>query len=199
MTNALTADLLLEAYRHGIFPMAESRESDTIHWFRPEMRGIIPLDRFNLPRSLRKFLRTQPFEYRIDTAFAQIVEACGEPTQERRESWINSTLIHLYNELFHRGHAHSVECWQEGRLVGGLYGVHIGGAFFGESMFSRTSNASKAALVELVRILRQNGFVLLDTQYVNDHLRQFGIEEVPANQYENLLSNAIDKPCLFCR
>ncbi len=183
----LTADLLLAAYANGYFPMAESRDDPEISWFYPELRGIIPLENFHMPTSLAKFMRKQPFTLTTDKAFADVIAACAE----RDETWINDTIIELYCELHAKGFAHSVECWQEEKLVGGLYGVAIGGAFFGESMFSRAENASKVALAHLVDLLNNAGYKLLDTQYVNDHLKQFGVIEIAREDYLGLLEEAL--------
>lgn len=173
--------------------MAPSKESDQLDWYRPRMRGILPLDRFNVPRSLKKFLAAGPFEIRINTAFEEVMRGCAD----RNNTWINARIIALYTELHRRGHAHSVECWRDGQLAGGLYGVQLGGAFFGESMFSRADNASKAALVALVERLNARGFLLLDAQYSNDHLKQFGVKNIPADKYDLRLKEAIAKPCTF--
>jgi len=173
--------------------MAPDKTSQELHWFRPEMRGILPLDKFRVPRSLKKFMRRHTFDLSFNQDFAGTIRACAE----REETWINPEIIELYTQLHHMGHAHSVECRQDGVLVGGLYGVQLGGAFFGESMFSRTRNASKTALVTLVEHLNANGFMLLDAQYSNDHLQQFGVVEMPAATYERKLEEAIRKPCKF--
>lgn len=193
----ITADLLLRAYAAGIFPMAESAGSDELHWYDPTMRGILPLDRFHVPRSLRKTVRRGPFEVRADTAFRQVVEACGAPAPERESTWINGRIVDLYTELFRRGFAHSVECWREGRLVGGLYGVSLGGAFFGESMFSRETDASKVALVHLVARLVAGGYELLDTQFVTEHLTRFGAVEIPRREYRARLARAVQRTVRF--
>lgn len=188
----LTPDLLLSAYAQGYFPMADSADAAELHWFSPVRRGVLPLDDgFHVPRSLRKFMRSQPFELRVSTAFEAVIRGCAAMRDERQETWINDEIIRLYCELAARGHAHSVECWQQGRLAGGLYGVTLGGAFFGESMFSLMPGASKVALVHLVERLRAAGYTLLDTQYVNDHLRQFGVQEVPRKRYLALLAEAL--------
>ncbi len=187
----LTPDLVLCAYAIGLFPMANDRYDPTVHWIEPRRRGIIPLDAFHVPRSLRKVIRQRRFEVRADTAFDAVIAACAEERPERPRTWLNDELIALYGELHRRGHAHSVECWRDGRLVGGLYGVSIGAAFFGESMFSRESEASKVALVHLVERLRAGGFRLLDTQFVTDHLRRFGAVEVSRDAYRLLLRDAL--------
>lgn len=193
----LTAPLLLRAYAAGIFPMAESAESKELHWFDPERRGILPLDGFHVARTLRKTVRRGVFELRFDSAFRRVVEACAETTQDRPKTWINDDIIRLYTELFEAGFAHSVECWRAGRLVGGLYGVSIGAAYFGESMFSRETDASKVALVHLVARLRAAGFTLLDTQFVTDHLSHFGALEIPRVDYRRRLARALERPTDF--
>jgi leucyl/phenylalanyl-tRNA--protein transferase len=189
---AITADLLLAAYANGYFPMARSRHDPELHWFAPQQRGVIPLDRFHVPRSLRKFLKTASYRITVDRAFPDVIRACADTRSDTREdSWINDDIIALYTELWRQGHAHSVEVWQENALAGGLYGVSLGGAFFGESMFSRAENASKAALVHLVERLKRAGYTLLDTQYVNEHLKQFGVIEVPQANYLRSLETAL--------
>lgn len=193
MSDSLTATELLRAYTAGYFPMADSRDGNELYWFCPEERGIIPLDAFNVPRSLKKFMRHCPYEIKFDTEFEQVIRACADMKSEKRENtWINDQIIALYCELSEKGYAHSVECWAEGKLVGGLYGVSIGGAFFGESMFSYAQNASKVALVYLVAKLRDLGYTLLDTQYTNNHLVQFGVTNVKKTEYLEMLKNALE-------
>ena len=187
----ITPGLLLRAYAHGLFPMARSAESDELYWFDPPSRGIIPLDDFHIPRRLRRELRRGTFEVRYDTAFAQVLEACATPAADRPTTWINSRIVELYSVLFDIGHAHSVECWRDGELVGGLYGVSLKSAFFGESMFSRVTNASKVALVHLVALLRWGGFTLLDTQFTTNHLSRFGGVEVAQRRYKKMLAEAL--------
>ncbi|HYG87384.1 MAG TPA: leucyl/phenylalanyl-tRNA--protein transferase [Azospirillum sp.] len=189
----LNAQLLLRAYAAGIFPMAESADSRDLYWFDPEQRGILPLDGFHVPKRLKRTLRTAPFEIRFDSAFRAVIEACAQPTAERPKTWINADIIRLYTELHEQGFAHSVETWREGRLVGGLYGVSLGAAFFGESMFSRETNASKVALVHLVARLRAGGFTLLDTQFVTEHLSRFGAVEIPRTEYRRRLAQALTR------
>lgn len=192
MSQPLTVDDLIAAYSTGFFPMAEGRDSDELYWFNPTKRGIIPLDGFNIPASLKKFLRQHPFELRINTAFHDVMRACAEvPRNHEKGTWINDLMLGRYTELHRMGLAHSVETWQGAELVGGLYGVSIGGAFFGESMFSRQSGASKVALVALVSRLRAAGYTLLDTQFINDHLLQFGAIEIPKARYLRLLAKAL--------
>jgi leucyl/phenylalanyl-tRNA---protein transferase len=193
----LTPELLLNAYAVGIFPMAEARDDPELYWIDPERRGILPLERFHVPRSLRRTLRRDPFVIRVDSAFRDVVAGCAEPSAERPESWINDDIRTVYGTLFDAGYAHSVECWDDGRLVGGLYGVAIGGAFFGESMFSRARDASKVALVHLVARLEAGGFRLLDTQFVTAHLARFGAVEIARDEYRKRLRSALRTPASF--
>ncbi len=193
----LTPELVLRAYAAGLFPMAESRHDDALFWVDPEMRGILPLDHFHLPRSLRRKLRKGVFQIRCDSDFDGVIRACAAPTAGRSETWINDEIIRLYNALQGQGHAHSVECWRDGRLVGGLYGVSLRGAFFGESMFAHETDASKVALAHLVARLRHWGFVLLDTQFVTEHLERFGVTEIPRRDYQALLQRALAAPVRF--
>ncbi len=191
MQLVLTPELLLEAYRHGLFPMAYSADSPYIHWICPEMRGQLSIEDIHIPRRLKKTLRSAPYEIRINTAFEAVIKACGKPAADRPETWINEAIIKTYCELHKQGHAHSVECWDNDELVGGLYGLAIGGAFFGESMFSRGQDASKIALIHLCARLWKGGFSLLDTQFVNDHLRQFGVYEISYEEYKEELECAL--------
>ena len=195
----LTPDLLLKAYAIGIFPMAESRDDSELHWIDPEERGVLPLDEFHVPRRLKRLVRQRVFEVRCDSAFEDVVQACAEATHNRPETWINPAIERLVGELYRMGFAHSVECWREGCLVGGLYGVSLGGAFFGESMFSREKDASKVALVHLVMRLKLGGFTLLDTQFTTTHLSQFGVREIAREAYRERLSQAISVPAKFPR
>lgn len=187
----LTPDLLLRAYAAGIFPMAESAKDPEIFWVDPDKRGILPLDACHIPHRLRKTVRHGPFEVRCDTAFAEVVRGCAEATADRPETWINDEILKLYVELHARGRAHSVEAWAGGELLGGLYGVALGGAFFGESMFSRATDASKFALVHLVARLIESRFLLLDTQFTTPHLERFGVIEIPRADYQRRLSKAL--------
>jgi len=187
----LTPEIILRAYAAGIFPMAESRDDNELFWVDPEKRGVFPLDGLYISRSLKKRIRQQRFEIKFDTEFAGVIQGCAESTIDRHDTWINTEIIHLYTRLFHMGHAHTVECWQEGELVGGLYGITLKGVFFGESMFSRQTDASKIALVHLVARLREDGFVLLDTQFVTDHLTSLGAIEIPRDDYHELLDEAL--------
>lgn len=195
----LTPDILLRAYAIGIFPMAEGRDQEDLHWIDPELRGILPLDRFHLPRKLRRRIRRGDFEVRCDSAFAEVIQACAAPSSNRRDTWINPTIEQLYTELHRAGFAHSVECWQEGELVGGLYGVSLGAAFFGESMFTRVSDASKVALAHLVLRLRKGGYMLLDTQFVTPHLTRFGTIEISREEYRSRLGKAITTEAHFAK
>ncbi|HWK47406.1 MAG TPA: leucyl/phenylalanyl-tRNA--protein transferase [Stellaceae bacterium] len=195
--TALTPDLLLRAYAVGIFPMADSADDDEIFWVDPDRRGIIPLQGFHLSRRFRRTLRSTPFEIRCDTAFTEVIRGCASPTADRPKTWINDEIMALYTALFERGEAHSVETWYEGELVGGLYGVSLNGAFFGESMFSLATDASKIALAHLVARLILGGYALLDTQFVTDHLRQFGAMEIPRGEYRHRLARALQIPARF--
>lgn len=187
----LTPELLLRAYAAGIFPMAESRRTGSVFWVEPRQRGVLSLERFHVPRSLGKTVRRKAFAVRCDTAFEAVMRACAEPRPGHPETWINEPIIEAYTRLHRLGFAHSVECWQDDRLAGGLYGVSLGGAFFGESMFSRVRDASKVALVHLVARLRLGGYALLDVQFVTEHLARFGVEEVPARLYRRRLEAAL--------
>lgn len=187
----LRPDLLLHTYRLGLFPMADPDQGGEVYWMDPDPRGIIPLDAFHVPKNLRKLVRRAPFEITVDRDFEVVMRACAEPTPGRESTWISEEFVEVYTALHRRGAAHAVECRQEGRLVGGLYGVAIGGAFFGESMFSRVTDASKVALVALVACLRRGGFTLLDTQFVTPHLEQFGAVAIPQAIYKQRLAAAL--------
>lgn len=187
----LTPQLLLRAYAAGVFPMAEGRDDTEVFWVDPKERGILPLEDFHVPRSLKKAVRRKPFRVTCDTAFASVIASCAESSDNRDDTWINTDIEAAYTELHDLDFAHSVECWDGEKLVGGLYGVSLGGAFFGESMFSRATDASKIALVHLVVRLMAGGYVLLDTQFVTDHLRQFGAIEIPAFDYHHRLETAL--------
>jgi leucyl/phenylalanyl-tRNA--protein transferase len=182
---------LLDCYARGVFPMADAREDERIFLIDPERRGVLPLSGFHISRRLARTIRHDPFEIRIDTAFSEVVAACAEAMPGRTETWINAGIEHLYARLFEIGHAHSVECWKDGRLVGGLYGVSLAGAFFGESMFSRATDASKVALVHLVARLIAGGYSLLDAQFMTEHLKQFGAQEIPRAEYHRRLERAL--------
>jgi len=184
--------MLLAAYANGYFPMALEKDDPELYWFSPTERGVLPIEGFNVPRGLARAMKKYDYTVTVDADFEAVIRACGTITRHRQDTWINEEIIQLYTALHRMGHAHSVETWSGGKLVGGLYGVSLGGAFFGESMFSRASEASKIALVTLVDILREAGYQLLDTQYVNDHLKQFGIEAVPKRRYMTKLENALN-------
>lgn len=190
-------DLLLRAYATGVFPMAESQDDTEVFWVRPEERGIIPLDRFHVPKSLAKKIRQRPFDIRFDSDFAGVIEGCAETRLGRTSTWINQPIREAYRALFERGNCHTVEAWQDGRLVGGLYGVTLGRAFFGESMFARERDASKICLAHLVERLKERGFILLDTQFTTDHLKRFGAIDVPRARYETLLEEALQGAAEF--
>ncbi len=187
----ITPQVLLKAYACGIFPMAESADDPGLFWIEPERRGVIPLDAFHISRRLARTVRQQRFDIRIDTDFEAVVDGCAAPGRGRQRTWINARIRRLYRELFALGHCHTVEAWQDGELAGGLYGVSIGAAFFGESMFTRADDASKVALVHLVDRLRAGGYKLLDAQFTTDHLRRFGAIEVNRRAYQKLLDQAI--------
>jgi leucyl/phenylalanyl-tRNA---protein transferase len=195
----LSPEMLLRAYRAGIFPMAESADDPELFWVDPRRRGILPLDAFHLTRRLRRVVRQDRFQIRVDSDFAATLGGCAEATDKRPNTWINAEIVRLYTALHASGAAHSVECWQGEALVGGLYGVSIGAAFFGESMFSRVADASKVALVHLVALLRTGGYRLLDLQFVTPHLAQFGALDVPRAQYHRLLAEALVYRCTFPR
>jgi leucyl/phenylalanyl-tRNA--protein transferase len=196
-TPRLTPEILLRAYAEGLFPMAERRGDPTLYWVSPDKRGIIPLDGFHVPRRLARTVRSGAFTITSDRAFRPVMEACAAPGPGREESWINGEILRLYTALHISGHAHSVECWQGDRLVGGLYGVRLGAAFFGESMFSRVRDASKVALVALVEGLNRGGFVLLDTQFITAHLARFGAVEIPRQQYLRRLHDALNREAIW--
>ena len=190
--NILEPELLLGAYQQGFFPMAESREGD-IYWYSPDPRAIIPLERVKLPRSMRQSIRKNGFSYSIDHAFGEVIRSCAD----RDDTWISEDIISSFEVLHRIGYAHSVEAWSKGELAGGLYGIAIGGAFFGESMFTRKSNASKAAFYFLVQRMKDIGMILLDTQFICDHTERLGAIEIPKKQYLRILRNALLLPCVF--
>ncbi len=189
--SRLDPDLLLRAYSVGVFPMADSRDAREIFWVEPKKRGILPLDGFHLSRSLAKTIRSDRFRVTVDTAFARVVSLCAEPQPDRPDTWINPQIEAAYADLHARGHAHSVECWHGDALVGGLYGVKLGGAFFGESMFSRQRDASKVALAWLVARMKVGNFSLLDCQFITDHLASLGAIEISRDDYVALLDGAL--------
>src|SRR3569832_2324772 len=193
----LTPQMLLRAYAEGLFPMAETHDSLELYWVSPEKRGIIPLDAFHVPHRLARTIRSNLFQVTTDRAFGAVMQGCAAPAPGRGETWINDEILHLYAALHAGGHAHSVECWYEGELVGGLYGVSLGAAFFGESMFSRVSAARKVALVHLVARLRLGGYLLLDTQFVTPHLAQLGGVESSRARYHRLLARALRQRAVF--
>jgi leucyl/phenylalanyl-tRNA---protein transferase len=195
----ITSDLLLQAYRIGVFPMGERRDDPKLYWLDPRLRAVLPLEKFHLSRRLARTVRSGMFEVSADTAFLDVMRACAEPRPGHPESWINDPILDLYGELFEGGHAHSIECRSDGRLVGGLYGVQVGAAFFGESMFSRERDASKVALVHLVARLIKGGFRLLDCQFMTEHLRSFGAVETPRDAFKVLLADAVAGAAIFHR
>ncbi|VAW15396.1 Leucyl/phenylalanyl-tRNA--protein transferase [hydrothermal vent metagenome] len=187
----ITPQVLLKAYACGIFPMAEDAGDSALYWIDPEKRGVLPLDGFHLPRRLKRTLRSGRFEVRVDTAFAEVLASCAKPMPGRGSTWINTRIRQLYTELHRLGHCHSVEAWHQGELAGGLYGIRLGGAFFGESMFSTRTDASKITLVHLIARLIAGGFTLLDTQFVTGHLARFGAIEIPRAVYQQRLDEAL--------
>ena len=191
VTIEITPQVLLKAYACGIFPMAESAEDNALYWIEPERRGILPLDGMHIPRRLVRTIRNGGFEVKVDRNFEAVIDGCAAPRLGRRSTWINSRIRSLYRELFALGHCHTIEVWQDGTLTGGLYGVHLGRAFFGESMFSKARDASKIALVYLVARLIYGGFTLLDTQFVTGHLARFGAVEVSRDEFQGLLEAAL--------
>jgi len=193
----ITPEILLRAYSIGLFPMAESADDPEIFWVEPDIRGVLPLDiRFHVSKSLRKTVRQKPFDIRFNSNFDAVITACASETSDRPSTWINETIKTLYSALHRMGHAHSVEAWDGDELVGGLYGVSLGSAFFGESMFSRRTDASKICLVHLVERLKQKHFTLLDTQFTTEHLKTFGAIDVPKADYALLLAAAMESPHL---
>jgi leucyl/phenylalanyl-tRNA--protein transferase len=187
----ITPEVLLKAYACGIFPMAESAEDPSLHWIEPDLRGIIPLDRFYVSSRLARTVRSDQFKITVNRDFDGVIDGCAEPQPDRPRTWINDRIRTLYRKLYERRHCHSIEVYLDNDLVGGLYGVTLGRAFFGESMFHRVRDASKVALVHLVARLRAGGFTLLDTQFVTDHLKTFGAIEIPRRQYHRLLESAL--------
>lgn len=193
----ITPELILKAYAFGVFPMARSRSDADVAWVQPKLRGILPLDAFHMSRSLRRVIRRETFAVTCDAAFDRVMQGCADPGPKRPETWINDTIFRLFSDLHHAGLAHSVEVWRDGELVGGIYGLAMGAAFFGESMFSRADNASKVALSHLAGILKRGGFALLDAQFITDHLKQFGAIEIPQKDYLALLSGALERRGVF--
>ena len=202
MQIVLTPEILLAAYAQGLFPMAHGANSDYVHWICPELRGQISISEMHVPKRLKKTVRQmkvkgKPYDIRINTDFEYVIRACAEETEERVETWINAQIIEAYCKLHELGHAHSVECWQDNKLVGGLYGIALGAAFFGESMFSHKTDASKIALVHLAARLNYAGYDILDTQFTNPHLEQFGVYEISHQDYMARLEPALEKSCVF--
>ena len=197
MSRVFGPNELLDCYRRGVFPMADSRDDPRLFLVDPDLRGVLPLDRFHVSKSLRKTIRRDVFEIRIDTSFARVMELCAEAMPNRPQTWINTQILNLYSSLHRAGHAHSVEAWREGELVGGLYGVSLKSAFFGESMFSRATDASKVALAHLVARLKAGGYRLLDTQFVTEHLETFGVEEMPRDAFHLRLRDALQHEATF--
>jgi len=189
----LSKDLIIRGYKKGIFPMSESSDDPFIFWVSPEKRGIIEVDEFIVPKSLKKFIRKKKYSVKVNTNFSKVIKLCAKITKKREETWINNQIIENYIKLHTEGFASSFECYYNDELVGGLYGVKIGRIFFGESMFSIKDNASKVALVHLVAYLKQGQFKFIDTQFITSHLRQFGAKEVPKNKYINLLKRNISQ------
>jgi leucyl/phenylalanyl-tRNA---protein transferase len=187
----ITPEVLLKAYACGIFPMAESADDPALYWIEPDMRGIVPLEGFHIPARLARTVRSTPWTVDVDRDFDAVIEGCAEPKQDRARTWINSRIRRIYRALFERGNCHTVEVYDGEQLVGGLYGVALGRAFFGESMFHRRRDASKIALVHLIARLKIGGYRLLDTQYVTEHLKTFGAVEVPKRRYHRLLEDAL--------
>jgi leucyl/phenylalanyl-tRNA--protein transferase len=195
LSPSLSSDLILNAYARGIFPMSEGREDEGLFWVDPEQRGVFPLDNFRISRSLAKLIRKEPYQIKIDHDFAGVIEGCAD----RSETWINDEIFAIYLDLFAKGHAHSVEVWDEGVLIGGVYGVTLRGAFFGESMFSRRPNASKIALAYLIARLNAGGFTLFDTQFLTDHLASLGAIEITRASYHQALRAALAVEANFLR
>jgi leucyl/phenylalanyl-tRNA--protein transferase len=193
----ITPQVLLKAYACGIFPMAESADDPALYWIEPQQRGILQLDNVHVPRRLARTIRQRVFDVRIDTAFDGVISGCAASRPGRRTTWINPKIRALYRDLFESGYCHTVEAWSNDRLVGGLYGVALNGAFFGESMFSLERDASKVALVYLCARLIHGGFALLDTQFVTDHLRQFGTVEIERAEFHALLEKALAREADF--
>ena len=193
----LTPELLLRAYATGIFPMAETRNTQHVYWVSPKQRGVLPIENFHVPRRLKRTIRNCQFTVTCNTVFEEVVALCAESTRLRPDTWINPAIENAAKELHRLGHAHSIECWLKGNLIGGLYGISLGSAFFGESMFSRTNDASKIALVYLTARLKFGGFRLFDTQFMTDHLSQFGAKEISASEYLVQLEEALKYQAVF--
>ena len=188
----VTPEVLLRAYKAGLFPMSESYDNPEIFWVDPRVRGILPIKKFHVPRRLKRTVRSERFEITINTEFKSIMEGCAASVSNRPKTWINSQIIELYTALHDMGFAHSIECWRNGLLAGGLYGIALGGVFFGESMFSRERDSSKVALVHLIARMRAGNFMFIDTQFINKHLSRFGAIAISRSEYQSLLKQAID-------
>jgi leucyl/phenylalanyl-tRNA--protein transferase len=195
--SSLTAETILAAYRIGVFPMADSADDPDLYWVEPEWRGIFPLDKFHVPKRLAKTIRKDPFKVTVDTAFRRVMEECAAPRGDREATWINQTILARYCELHEMGYAHSVECWQDGELVGGLYGIAFESVFCGESMFTRVTDASKVALVHLVARLIRGGYTLLDAQFITPHLETLGAIEISRMEYLSRLKKALQSEGSF--
>ena len=190
---AIAPEELLQAYRLGYFPMARARDDAEVVWVLPDERGVIPVQGIRITRSLKKFVKSHPFDVRVNTDFVGVMAGCAEATDGRPETWINDFIIEAYTDLHHNGRAHSVECWRDDELVGGLYGVSLGAAFCGESMFSRETNASKVAMAYLMALAKAGGFDFIDAQFFNDHLVQFGLIGIENGKYQDMLAHAINQ------
>ncbi|MEM8770611.1 MAG: leucyl/phenylalanyl-tRNA--protein transferase [Pseudomonadota bacterium] len=195
--NAISIDELIKAYGLGYFPMARARDEDSVVWVLPDERGLIDLKEARVSRRLKRFIKKEPFEVRLNTAFVDVIAACAEATPARPDTWINDAIIEAYTELYFRGFAHSIECWRDGKLVGGLYGIALGAAFCGESMFSRATDASKVAMAYLMARLKIGGFDFIDAQFFNPHLEQFGLKAMTNEDYQMRLTEALSKPADF--
>ncbi len=188
---------VIEAYKQGMFPMAETSSSKEIYWIEPKKRGVFNLNQIKIPKKFQKFLKNNSFELAIDNNFEEVINSCAKLTSIRKDTWINSTIKRIYTEMHYSGYAHSVECYMNNELVGGLYGIKIGKIFFGESMFSLISNASKVALIHLLERLIVGGFKVLDTQFINEHLKQFGAKEVSNKEFKDIINKNINKKADF--
>ena len=195
--SGLTPEIVLKAYALGVFPMGEDRHDPSLHWIDPDMRGILPLDTVHVPKRLARTIRSDRYTVHVDAAFQAVIAACAEPASGRRSTWINDEIFSLYGQLHEMGRAHSVECWRDEQLVGGLYGVSLGAVFFGESMFSREPATSQVALMHLVARLKWGSFQLLDVQFVTRHLARFGAVEISRGLYRSALAAALDRQGSF--
>lgn len=197
MFTEVTPEMILAAYQQGIFPMAENKENAYFDFYRPEKRGQLSIPNLHIPKKLLKHLKQSPYKVKINTAFKEVIEGCAGSYKGRESTWINKPIHDVFIELHKMGHAHSVECWQDNKLVGGLYGLALGAVFCGESMFSTADNASKIALIHLCARLQKGEFTILDTQFTNPHLEQFGIYEIPQEEYESLIQTEMNQPANF--